>query len=221
MRNCVEVGGILRSSPRYEIDYTQRPFEVAFMTALTLQLPASTALSSHQFYELCRANSELRIERSRSGELILMPPTGGETGRRNASIVVQLGIWNQQLSLGEVFDSSSGFELPNGANRSPDVSWVASSKWNALTSEQKEKFPPICPDFVIELRSASDRLSPLQEKMCEYIANGTRLGWLINRRDKQVEIYRPGRAAEILSNPSVLLGGTVLPEFELKLQGIL
>lgn len=191
------------------------------MTALTLQLPTSTQLSDDQFYELCRANRDLRIERAQAGELILMPPTGGETGRRNASITVQLGIWNQQVSLGEVFDSSCGFKLPNGADRSPDASWVTSQRWHRLTPEQKEKFPPICPDFVIELRSSSDRLSSLQAKMQEYIDNGARLGWLLNRKDQQVEVYTPHKPVEVLHNPSVLSGEPVLPGFELKLEGIL
>ncbi|MEL7350221.1 MAG: Uma2 family endonuclease [Cyanobacteria bacterium P01_A01_bin.116] len=191
------------------------------MDTLTLQFPPSTQLSDDQYYEFCLANRDIRIERNASGELILMPPTGGETGRRNASITVQLGIWNQKAKLGEVFDSSSGFKLPNGADRAPDASWVTSAKWHALTPAQKEKFPPICPDFVIELRSSTDRLSVLQAKMQEYIDNGARLGWLINRKDKQVEIYRPEQAIETLQDPSKLLGETVLPGFELELEGIL
>lgn len=190
------------------------------MDALTLQLPTSTKLSDDQFYELCLANRDLRIERTASGELILMPPTGGETGRRNSSLTAQLWIWNQRSGLGEVFDSSCAFKLPNGADRAPDASWVQTARWNALTPEQKEKFPPICPDFVIELRSSSDRLLSLQQKMQEYIDNGARLGWLINRRDRQVEIYRP-QGTEILQDPSKLSGEDVLPGFELKLQGIL
>jgi Uma2 family endonuclease len=191
------------------------------MNALTLQFPSSTQLSDDQFYELCLANRDLRIERTAHGELILMPPTGGETSRRNVSIIVQLGMWNDRLGLGEVFDSSGGFKLPNGADRAPDASWVSLARWNALTPEQKEKFPPICPDFVIELRSASDRLSILQAKMQEYIDNGARLGWLINRKEQTVEIYRPNQPTEVLQNPAVLSGESVLPEFELKLAGII
>lgn len=191
------------------------------MNALTLQFPSSTQLSDDQFYELCLANRDLRIERTANGELILMPPVGGETSRRNASLSAYLWTWNERSQLGEVFDSSCGFKLPNGADRSPDASWVALARWNALTDEQKEKFPPICPDFVMELRSDSDRLSPLQLKMQGYIDNGAHLGWLINRKDQQVEIYRPQRPAEILQNPLTLSGEPVLSGFELSLQGIL
>ena len=191
------------------------------MNALTLQFPPSTKLSDAQFYELCRANPDLRIERTARGELILMPPTGGETGKRNASLNAQLWLWNQAFGLGEVFDSSTGFSLPNGADRAPDASWVARERWDRLAAAQKNQFPPICPDFVVELRSASDRLAILQAKMQEYIDNGARMGWLINRQDKQVEIYRPKQPVETLENPTVLSGGDVLPGFELKLQGIL
>lgn len=190
------------------------------MNALTLQFPTSTQLSDDQFYELCLANPDLRIERTASGELILMPPTGGETSNRNASLNAQLWVWNQKSGSGKVFDSSGGFKLPNGAERAPDTSWVELARWNALTPEQKEKFPPICPDFVIELRSSTDRLLPLQCKMQEYMDNGARLGWLINRKGRQVEIYRP-QGTEILQDPSKLSGESVLPGFELKLQGIL
>ena len=190
------------------------------MDALTLQLPISTKLSDDQFYELCLANRDLRIERTANGELILMPPTGGETGIRNSSINAQLWTWNQQSKLGITFDSSVGFKLPSGADRSPDASWIQMARWNALTPEQKEKFPPICPDFVIELRSFTDRLLSLQRKMQEYMDNGARLGWLINRKGRQVEIYRP-QGTEILQDPSKLSGENVLSGFELQLQGIL
>ncbi|MEM8502010.1 MAG: Uma2 family endonuclease [Cyanobacteria bacterium P01_D01_bin.1] len=191
------------------------------MTALTLQMPSSTKLSDEQFYELCRINRDIRIERTADGELILMPPTGGETGTRNAGINAQLWTWNESKGLGKVFDSSTAFKLPSGADRAPDAAWVQIDRWNALTSEQKEKFPPLCPDFVIELRSKTDQLSVLQAKMQEYMDNGAKLGWLINRKDAQVEIYSPGRETKVLSRPSKLSGGSVLPGFELKLAGIL
>ncbi|MBE9060775.1 Uma2 family endonuclease [cf. Phormidesmis sp. LEGE 11477] len=191
------------------------------MTALILQMPPSTKLSDEQFYELCRINRDIRIERTANGELILMPPTDGETGTRNAGINAQLWIWNESKGLGKVFDSSTAFKLPNGADRAPDASWVLLERWNALTTEQKEKFPPICPHFVVELRSKTDRLSILQTKMQEYIDNGARLGWLINRKDSQVEIYRPRQEVKVLNSPSSVSGESVLPGFELKLKGIL
>lgn len=191
------------------------------MTALTLQMPSSTKLSDEQFFELCRINRDIRIERTANGELILMPPTGGETGTRNAGINAQIWIWNESKGLGKVFDSSTAFKLPNGANRAPDASWVQLERWNALTPEQKEKFPPICPDFVVELRSKTDRLSVLQAKMREYADNGTKLGWLINRKDNQVEVYSLDQDVKVLTGPATLSGGSVLPGFELTLKGIL
>lgn len=150
-----------------------------------------------------------------------MPPTGGDTGRRNSSLNAQLWNWNNRTGLGEVFDSSTAFRLPNGADRSPDSAWISLDVWSALTEEQQEKFPPVCPDFVVEIRSRTDRLSPLQAKMQEYMNNGARLGWLINKQDKQVEIYKPGKDVEILDNPSQLSGDPTLPGFRIKLAGIL
>ncbi|WP_416673233.1 Uma2 family endonuclease [Egbenema bharatensis] len=196
------------------------------MDVLTVQLPASAPLTDEQFYDLCRANPDLRIERNANGSLILMPPTGGETGNRNSEINADFVIWNCQTELGKVFDSSTCFKLPNGAVgevssasfRSPDVAWVKQERWDALTSEQKEKFPPIAPDFVLELMSPSDTLETAQAKMQEYMENGVKLGWLINRRDRQVEIYRGQQAVETLSAPSRLAGEAVLPNFVLDLQ---
>ena len=191
------------------------------MNALTLQLSRVAELSNDQFFELCQANRDIRIERTAGGELILMAPTGGSTSQQNADLVVDLGIWNRQVRLGIVFDSNGGFILPNGATRAPDASWLAIKRWNDLTPEQREKFPPVCPDFVVELRPSTDRLSPLQAKMQEYIDNGARLGWLINRKDKQVEIYRPDRPTKVLQDPASLSGEDVLPGFSLRLKGIL
>ena len=150
------------------------------MTAITLNLNSIIKLTSEQFYQLCEENPDLKLERSANGELIAMPPTGGETGKRNVKVTTQLDLWNEQTELGEVFDSSTGFTLPNKADRSPDASWVEKSRWSALTPEQREKFIPLCPDFVIELVSPSDSLKKSQEKMQEYMENGCRLGWLIN-----------------------------------------
>jgi len=190
------------------------------MTALTLNFNPIIQLTSDQFYQLCTANPDLKLERNANGELIVMPPTGGETGKRNSNINLQLGIWNERTQIGELFDSSTGFTLPNQADRSPDAAWIEKSRWEALTSEQREKFIPLCPDFVIELLSPSDRLSQIQEKMREYMENGCRLGLLINRRNRQVEIYRLGREVEVLDAPSIISCEDVLPGFILNMQQI-
>jgi Uma2 family endonuclease len=190
------------------------------MTAITLNLNSIIKLTSEQFYQLCEENPDLKLERSANGELIVMPPTGGETGKRNLTASAQIWTWNEQTELGEVFDSSTGFTLPNKADRSPDASWVEKSRWSALTPEQREKFIPLCPDFVIELVSPSDSLKKTQEKMQEYLENGCRLGWLINRKKREVEIYRPGQDVEVLQSPLTLSGENVLPGFVLNLQKI-
>ena len=190
------------------------------MNAVTVNFNSIIELTDNQFYQLCRINPEIKFERNAKGELIIMPPTGGETGKRNFKIAVQVGIWNEEYQLGEAFDSSTCFKLPNGADRSPDVAWIKQERWDALTPEEREKFPPICPDFVVELMSPSDRLKPTQDKMKEYLDNGTRLGWLINRQNQTVEIYRPERDVEVLQSPSTLSGEDVLPGFILNLQFI-
>jgi len=190
------------------------------MTAITLNLNSIIKLTSEQFYQLCEENPDLKLERNAQGELIVMPPTGGETGKTNSKFNLQIGLWNEQTELGEVFDSSTGFTLPNKADRSPDASWVEKSRWLALTPEQREKFIPLCPDFVIELVSPSDSLKKTQEKMQEYMENGCRLGWLINRKKREVEIYRPGQDVEVLHSPLTLSGENVLPGFVLNLQKI-
>ncbi|BAY99664.1 hypothetical protein NIES37_36470 [Tolypothrix tenuis PCC 7101] len=190
------------------------------MTSLTLKLDSVIKLTSEEFYQLCQDNPDLKLERNGEGELIIMPPTGGETGKRNVNLILQVAQWNEQNQLGEVFDSSTGFALPNGADRSPDVSWVEKSRWNALTAEQREKFIPLCPDFVIEILSPSDRLQKVQEKMQEYLANGCRLGFLINRKQQELEIYRPQQQVEILKAPLTVSGEDVLPGFILNLQKI-
>jgi Uma2 family endonuclease len=186
------------------------------MSPLTIKLDPLT-LSNEQFYQLCQNNRDLRFERTCRGDLVIMPPTGGETGERNSEINYQLRYWNKQSKRGKVFDSSTGFKLPNGSDKSPDAAWVPLEKWNNLTLKQQQGFVPLCPDFVIELRSKSDNLKVLQEKMQEYLENGTRLGWLINRQDRQVEIYRQGQGVEFLENPSSLSGENILPSFVLDL----
>ena len=191
---------------------------------LLIELPTSIALfvTPEQFSALAAANRDLRLERTSQGELIVNPPAGWETGKRNLSLTGQLDRWYEaNETLGEAFDSSAGFTLPNGAIRSPDASWVSRDRWEALTPEDKITFPKICPDFVVELRSRSDGLKPLQEKMREYLDNGARLGWLIDPQTSRVEIYRQGREKEILENPTELSGEPVLPGFILNLTRIL
>jgi len=186
------------------------------MNPLTLKFDP-LCLSDEQFFQLCQNNRDLRFERNHPGDLIIMSPTGGETGDRNSEINYQLRHWNKQSQGGKVFDSSTGFKLPNGADRSPDSAWIPLEKWQSLTFQQQQGFVPLCPDFVIELRSKSDNLNALQNKMQEYLANGTRLGWLINRQDRQVEIYRPDHGVEVLADPSHLSGEKILPGFVLDL----
>lgn len=185
----------------------------------TLEL--SINLTDEQFFELCQQNRDYRFERTANGELLIMPPTGGETGNRNARLTQRLMNWSDSNELGIAFDSSSGFKLPNGANRSPDASWIKRERWDALTPEQKRKFLPLCPDFVVELLSPTDSLKTTQKKMQEYIDNGAKLGWLLNRKNQQVEIYRPGQPVEILQSPTSLAGEDILPGFVLDLKGIL
>lgn len=188
--------------------------------ALTLNLRPTLELTDDQFYDLCQHNRDLRIERTTNGELIIMAPVGGEGGSRSGRVNQQVFNWIDTNVQGIAFDSSTGFKLPNGADRSPDVAWVRRDRWDALTPEQKRKFPPLCPDFVIELRSESDSLQTLQAKMREYIENGALLGWLIDPKSQQVEIYRPEQPVEVLQKPETLSGETVLPGFVLDLKPI-
>lgn len=189
---------------------------------LNLPINLKLSLTHADFVELAAANQDLRMERTATGELIVNPPTGWETGKRNAKITYQLVKWVEELGGGGIaFDSSTGFTLPNGADRSPDTSWVSQQRWDSLSDEHKQTFANICPDLVVELRSSSDRLQPLQTKMQEYRENGARLGWLIDIQNRKVEIYRPGREVEMLDNPSTLSGEDVLPGFILSLVGIL
>ncbi|MFM2302646.1 MAG: hypothetical protein RLZZ135_49 [Cyanobacteriota bacterium] len=191
------------------------------MNALTepLSIDLSTIpLTDDQFYQLCIANSDLRLERTSQGILIVMPPVGGDSGNREMELGGELYVWNRRTRLGKVFSSSTIFKLPGGGDRSPDAAWIELSRWEALTSEQRAKFPPIAPDFVLELRSRTDSLTPLQAKMQEYLSCGVRLGWLINPQSQQVEIYRLGKEPETLSLPAVLSGEEVLPDFELAIE---
>jgi Uma2 family endonuclease len=189
------------------------------MTTLTLPLQVDlkhVGLSDEQFYQLCITNPDLNIERSAEEILIFMSPVGGDSGNREMELGIDLGSWNRQTKLGKVFSSSTIFKLPGGGDRSPDSAWIESSRWQALTPEQRQKFPPIAPDFVIELRSRTDSPAMLQEKMEEYMSSDVKLGWLFNPPDQQVEIYRQGQAKEVRSLPTQLSGEAVLPGFTLQ-----
>lgn len=186
------------------------------MNALTLNLD-TVHLTDEQFYQLCQNNHEFNFEITAKGELIIMSPVGGDSGNREANLITDLGIWNRQTKLGFTFSSSTVFKLPNGANRSPDVAWIKRERWEVLTPEQRRKFPPIAPDFVIELRSATDDLKMLRDKMQEYMDAGVKLGWLINPQQQQVEIYRLGQNLEVRNLPTELSGENLLPGFTLNL----
>ena len=190
------------------------------MTTLNLNLPKNLKLSNEQFEDLISANRDSKFELTATGELLIMSPTGGETGNRNFELYIDLGNWNRKKGLGKAFDSSTGFQLPNGAKRSPDLSWITLEKWNALTSAQRRKFLPICPDFVVELVSESDDAKEIEKKMQEYLDNGLRLGWLIIPKTRQVQIYRPQQAIEILESPISLSGESILVDFVLDLTPI-
>lgn len=190
------------------------------MTAINLDLRPVVDLTSEQFYKLCQANPDIKLELDSKGKLIVMPPTGGETGDRNSEINYQLRAWNKHTKMGKCFDSSTGVVLPNGAKRSPDAAWIPLDRWEFLTPEQRKRFLPLCPDFAIELMSETDTLGEVQEKMQEYTDNGLRLGWLINPKNKIVEIYRLRQNVEVRRSPTTLSGEDVLPGFVLDLNQI-
>ena len=181
---------------------------------------SSLKLTDEQFYQLCITNPEQPLELTSEGVLIVVPPVGGESGNREADLLIELGIWNRQTQRGKVFSSSTVFKLPLGSQRSPDAAWVELSRWNALSAEDRSKFPPLAPDFVIELRSRTDKLSDLQDKMLEYRDNGVRLGLLINPQDRIVEIYRIDRAIEVIESGNSIDCDNVLPGFSLDLTKI-
>ena len=177
--------------------------------------------TSEEFAALAASYPDLRMELTREGEIVIMPPTFSETGSKNADVTADLVIWNRKTKMGKVFDSSSVFTLPSGANLSPDTAWIKQDRWDALAEDERQGFSLICPDFVVELRSTTDRLSAVQKKMGEYLDNGARLGWLLDPVSRRVEIYRPGREVEIVENSALLSGEDVLPGFVLNLEGIL
>lgn len=183
-------------------------------------LTSMPKLSDQQFYNFCRTNPDLRIERNANGEIIVMPPAFSDTGNRNGRVFGQLFVWSEADGTGEAFDSSAGFTLPNGAVRSPDASWILSERWNALLPEKQASFAEIVPDFVVELRSSSDTLVSLQEKLEEYVANGVRLGLLIDRKNRQVHVYRSNRKPEILDHPDSVSCEPEMPGFTLKMAKI-
>lgn len=190
------------------------------MINVLVQIPNTLRVTDDQFLELVRANPDLRMECTAEGELIVMSPTGSEGGNYNAELTTDFVIWNRQTKLGKIFDSSTGFKLPNGATRAPDTAWVKQSRWDALTPEQQKGFAPLCPDFVLELASETDDIEILQAKMQEYLDNGCSLGWLIDPKTRQIEIYRRDQEVEVLQNPKSLSGEDVLPGFTLNLETI-
>jgi Uma2 family endonuclease len=187
---------------------------------IPIHLPRTLRCTQEQFVELVKANPELRWELTAQGEVIVMPPTGSETGNYNSELIANFVIWNRQSQLGKVFDSSTGFRLPNGAIRSPDVAWIAQERWAQLSPEQRRTFAPICPDFVVELVSPTDDVNALEAKMQEYIENGCRLGWLVNPQKRQVTLYRPQMAPETISFDVPLTGEDVLPGLTLDVRHI-
>jgi Uma2 family endonuclease len=189
------------------------------MTAVILNLDSITTLTHEQFWKLSLANRDVRLELTAQGKLIVMPPTGGKSGKRNLTLSSQLWNWNQQTKLGIAFDSSTGFILPNGAIRSPDVAWVRQERFDAI-QPIPEGFLPIAPDFIVALRSSGDSMRDLRNKMQEYMDNGVQLGWLINPKGREVEIYRVGKETEVLRSVNELSGEAVLPEFVLILKEV-
>lgn len=188
------------------------------MNTIIFDIKPIAKITGREFEAQCQANPELKLEQTTTGEIVIIAPTGGETGIYNAGLIAKFWIWNDQMKLGQVFDSSTCFALPNGSKRSPDVSWISQERWLALTPDQRIKFPPITPDFVLELMSPTDNRIDLQAKMEEYIAAGVRLGWLIDRKNKSTQIYRPSCINQIVESPDFLLGEDVLPSFQLDMR---
>ena len=192
------------------------------LTSLVIHLgPLKHKLTDDEFFEFCMLNRDLRIEMSKEGEMIIMMPTGSEGGNRNFNLTVEFGIWVKTDGTGVGFDSSTGFRLPNGAKRAPDLAWIRRDRWEAIPKKQRKKFAPICPDFVVELRSETDNLETVKAKMEEYMDNGAQLGWLIDPLEKKVYIYRPNTRLKVLNNPTTISGEPFLKGLTLKLAGIL
>ncbi|HZR98266.1 MAG TPA: Uma2 family endonuclease [Chloroflexota bacterium] len=187
---------------------------------LVLRLRPALDLTEDQFFALCQLNRDLRLERTAEGELLIMPPTGWEAGHRNFEISRQLANWAMADGTGYGCDSSTGFRLPNGAVRAPDAAWLPNERLASFSAHERERFLPVCPDFVLELWSPTDRLCDVQDKMKEYLANGARLGWLLYPPERRVYVYRPGVPVEQRDNPATLSGDPVLPGFVLDLRQI-
>ncbi|MEO6760113.1 MAG: Uma2 family endonuclease [Saprospiraceae bacterium] len=199
-------------------DFADIRLKIRYNSPLLLE---SEAMSEAEFYEFCLDNAELRIERNPQGKIIIMPPTNSETGHYNSEINAELVIWNRQYQLGKTFDSSTGFKLPNGADRSPDAAWISNERWDALLPEQKQKFAPIAPDFVLELRSNEQSMAELREKMDEYMDCGCRLAWLVDPQHRRTYVYAADGEMQTVSFDEVVLGGVVLPGLEVRLGAIL
>jgi Uma2 family endonuclease len=182
--------------------------------------PSKLRMDDDEYFQFCQLNPELHIERTSEGDIIVMAPTGGKSGRQNAKLIARVTNWAERDGTGQVFDSSTEFILPNRAGRAPDVSWIRNARWDALSERQQEQFPPLCPDFVVELRSKTDSLKALQSKMDEYIANGAELGWLIDPLERKVHVYRPGVAIEILDDPKTVSGEPMLKGFALEVPAL-
>lgn len=189
-------------------------------TGLDIDLSVGPKMTAAEFWEFCKQNPEAVVERESDGQIVIMTPTTTETGGMNFNLSLAIGIWARRDGTGRCFDSSTGFTLPNGAVRSPDLSWIAFERWNSLSDDERSGFARICPDFVIELRSESDRLGRLQAKLAEYIENGARLGWLIDPIERRVHIYKPESDPEVLSDPKEIGGGSVLQDFVLQMKEI-
>lgn len=183
--------------------------------ALTLHFGSVLHMDRHEFLQFCQANPDLRMELSCDGDVIILPPTGSKSAQRNFTLIGQFGVWMQSDETGFGFDSSAGFTLPNGAVRAPDLAWIRKERWEVLSEDEQEEFAPICPDFVVELLSRTDRLETIKDKMQEYIDNGAQLGWLIDPRERDVYVYRPGEEVVCLSDPETISGGPLLPNFVL------
>jgi len=199
---------------------TCHPTPVGDFPDISLKMLPAVTMTQDQFFDFCQQNPELRFERTAQGELIIMTPSGGEAGFQDAEVCWQLGAWARAVGRGKVTGSSGGYILPNGANRAPDASWISPEQLAAITAEQRKKFLPICPFFLIEVKSPSDSLSKLQEKMDEYIANGCKLAWLIDPEKQHVHIYRPGRPVQVLDQPTTVSGEPELPGFVLDLEPV-